>query len=206
MYKPTEKDLTPEGLTHLLKNYHVMATFLGGIVPCKKADGSLITYKVENFFVEGINNVEDLQNAIRSEVFGMPHGIYLEARNIKRAPAVIYNIFNEDEQRQLKEANLPAEAIDLMKASCFEIVDQYKDLGDSKEKKPADDTDGIPDQAEYDKYFKEYDSMQRNEIADLIVEQGWDVEFKFKPHFSSKAECIRFYILHKHNIKPALTS
>ncbi|NOS83950.1 MAG: hypothetical protein HOP31_02320 [Ignavibacteria bacterium] len=206
MYKPTEKDLTPEGLTNLLKNYHVMATFLGGLVPCKRADGSMIAYKVENFFVEGINTVDDLQNALRSEVFGFPHGIYLEARNIKRAPAVIYNIFNEDEQRQLKEANLPEEAIILMKNACFEIADQYKDLGDSKEKKPADDTDGVADQAEYDKYYKEYDSMQRNEIADLIVEQGWDVEFKFKPHFTSKAECIRFYILHKHNIKPALTS
>lgn len=209
MYKPTEKDYTPEGLTNLLKNYHVMATFLGGLVPGKRSDGSIQVYKAENFFVENVKTTEDIHNLLRSEIFGAPHGIYLEPRNIKKAPPVLFNIFNEDEQKQLKEANLPEEAITLMKNACFDVMDRYKGLGgeDSDNKdKDADNTEGIANQEEYEKYYTQYDALTRNEIADLIVEMGWDTEFKFKPHFSSKSECIKFYILHKHNIKPALTS
>ena len=206
MYNPTEQDRTPEGVKNLLKNYHVMATYMGGLAPAKREDGSTIVYKVEGFFVENVRNEEDMANILRSDVLGLPHGIYLEARNVKRAPAVLFNIFNEDEQKQLKEANLPEDAIQLMKESCFSIMEQYRGLGTEKDGKTASDgeTEAVADQVEYDRLYKQYDELKRDEIADLISEE-FSEEFKGKPHFSSKPVCIQFYILHKHQIKPALT-
>lgn len=207
MYKPTDQDRTPEGLKNLLKNYHVMATFMGGIIAGKRSDSSTQVYKVENFFVEGVNSTEDMENCLRSEVFGSPYGIYLELRHIKKAPAVIFNMFTEDEQRRLKESNLPEEAIQLMKEACFDIADKHKGLGTEpmKQGEDTEDPDSIPNQEEYDKYYKQYDEMNRPEVAELIQSEEFADKLKTNAMFTAKAELIRFYILYKHKIKPEFT-